>query len=1006
MSKKEKKQRRVRCSVCEQLRDPLTMTADCIDYKGQEIAKPRLVCPTCRKKVKSVEAAKQLLPFDNSDTPVTKQTQDTQTMTQTGMTGDATTIAETSDIRQQIEDYKDGMQRYQSSSILSDRIKQENSKPIVRQKLQPTEEQQAILQAVQQSIKECKNNNVILVEAGAGTGKTATLRMLADVLPGVGQYTAFNAAPVNDNKIKFQGTRVACNTTHSLAFRAEGKRFAHRLNQGRVRADRLAKMLDIEELVLTIGEVVDEKTKQTKSMTKRLSPGWMASQVMGAIRRFCQSADRQVIADHFRYVDGIDLPKDGHRTYENNNQLREYLLPYAEDAWRDLSDPDGQLPFNHDHYVKIWQLNKPIISADYILLDESQDSSGSLLDILQQQIQTIAERKPLLVLVGDSAQQIYCQPRGTLVRIPVMNKDHCGRGIGGPSWGWKEVPIEILAAGDKVVTYGGSWRLGCIRMKGCMVANVTKQKFVGKLIAAQVGDKSSCYTPDHHCVVMLGDAGKGKWIVYMQRKGKHYRVGCCQGKHGSQFGPALRACHNKAEALWVLAVCNEKKKALSIERAIHSNFPDRGFSDSWWKGRRSNKAAAERILLTYGKRIDAPLLLRNVWIDKSRIPFVTQARNLMDGMLMLPADNAVLDNRCLSVLKHHWRPITLSYPFYEGDVFSISVDGDHTYIANGIVTHNSWRGAINAMAAFPNAPRLFLSQSFRFGEAIANLANKVLETLEEPTPLRLKGLPSIPSKIVPIAKPKAILCRTNALAVASLLEAIAEGRKPFLVGGGSDVIAFVEAAKNLQQLQPTGHPELACFSSWGEVQEYVKTDEDGADLKLLVKLIDGFGADTILSALRAMPAEKDADLVISTAHRSKGREWDSVRLASDFPTASKCCDADRKLLYVAVTRAKLQLDVGDCPFFTGNDSLSIDSILSGQNKPMPTEILPPTPSVPPALTTFTWSKSTTENAWLIRGPSGHTGETVDVERKDGSKSKKRLGSAVQESNGVATYRAI
>jgi hypothetical protein len=100
------------------------------------------------------------------------------------------------------------------------------------------------------------------------------------------------------------------------------------------------------------------------------------------------------------------------------------------------------------------------------------------------------------------------------------------------------------------------------------------------------------------------------------------------------------------------------------------------------------------------------------------------------------------------------------------------------------------------------------------------------------------------------------------------------------------------------------------------------------------------------------------------------------------------------------------LDVGDCPFFTGNDSLSIDSILSGQNKPIPTEVLPPTPSVPPAITTFTWAKSTTENAWLIRGPSGHTGETVDVERKDGSKSKKRLGSAVQEVNGVATYRVI
>ena len=42
---------------------------------------------------------------------------------------------------------------------------------------------------------------------------------------------------------------------------------------------------------------------------------------------------------------------------------------------RDLSDPQGSLPFSHDHYVKVWQLNKPVISADYILLDEAQDTA-------------------------------------------------------------------------------------------------------------------------------------------------------------------------------------------------------------------------------------------------------------------------------------------------------------------------------------------------------------------------------------------------------------------------------------------------------------------------------------------------------------------------------------------------------------------------------------------------------------------------------------------------------
>jgi len=313
-----------------------------------------------------------------------------------------------------------------------------------------------------------------------------------------------------------------------------------------------------------------------------------------------------------------------------------------------------------------------------------------------------------------------------------------------------------------------------------------------------------------------------------------------------------------------------------------------------------------------------------------------------------------------------------------------------------------WRGAINAMAAFPQAPRKFLSQSFRFGAAIAETANWVLETLEEPTPLRLRGLESIPSELKVLDRPRAVLCRTNACAVAKLLEAISGDCKPFLVGGGADVIAFVRGAQELQEGKGTSHPELACFSSWPEVQEYSRLDE-GEDLRLMVKLIDDFGSCTILSALQAMPKEEDADLVISTAHKSKGREWESVQLASDFPTVSRCSDADRKLLYVAVTRAKIRLDITGCPFFTGDDSLDISDVLSSKHVQAATSgILPPAPSTPPAPTTFTWARGR-EGDWLVRGPAGHANERVTVERKDGSTSIKQLGTTTWESGGAALY---
>ena len=580
-------------------------------------------------------------------------------------------------------------------------------------KKQPTAEQAEILRAV------LRRDKTLVVTAGAGTGKTTTLRMIADTLRGNGQYTAFNTNLVNESKSKFEGTRVACNTTHSLAFRAVGKNYKDRLGGQRIKSYQVAKMLGIEDLEIQTGTKTVEENGKTveKPTTRKLSAGYLAGQVMGAIARFCQSADTSIQGNHFRYIDGIDTPSPLGRTYDNNEKVREYLLPFAVAAWKDLSDPKGSLPFSHDHYVKVWQLNKPVIAADYILLDEAQDTAPVMLDVIRQQ------RCPV-ILVGDSAQQIY-----------------------------------------------------------------------------------------------------------------------------------------------------------------------------------------------------------------------------------------------------------------------------------------EWRGAVDALEAFPGAPVCYLSQSFRFGVAIANVANAILERITG-IDLRLKGLPSIPSQVEEVAEPTCILCRTNAVAVATLLENLAAGKKPFLVGGGAGVIAFVEAAQSLQAGQPTNHPELACFESWTEVQEYSKLDE-GEDLKLMVKLVDTFGCEKILTALMAMPEEKHADVTISTAHKSKGREWNHVRLANDFPTASKSSDADLKLLYVAVTRAKLTLDVSQCPFFTGQDSMDVAEIAARMPKELdgsPVGILPATPSTPPAPESYTWSKDDNTGAWLVKGPSGKKGEVVTVVRRDGSESTRRLLDVARQMGPVSFYK--
>lgn len=428
---------------------------------------------------------------------------------------------------------------------------------------------------------------ILMLEAGAGCGKTHTLVALTKVLAGSGQYVAFNTALVAESKAKFRGTSCECNTIHSLAFRAEGKRFSHRLNiKQRTRSREVAQLLGLQDAKVPATDGSDG--------VKKIAAASLAVTVMGAVRNFCQSADRQVSAHHFPRMQGVDKPNER----QQEDALRKSLLPVAERMWSDFSDPDGKLPYGslgHATYLKVWQLNHPTISTDYLLLDEGQDVAPVMLDVMAKQI----ARGVKFIAVGDSCQQIY-----------------------------------------------------------------------------------------------------------------------------------------------------------------------------------------------------------------------------------------------------------------------------------------EFTGARNAMKAFPDATRRYLSQSFRFGEAVASVANAVLGHLSERTALVMKGLPTIPSEIgttttdtmlafaakrgTPLTE--AVLTRTNTAAVAALLDGIAAGRKPFLVGGTKDLVSFVRAAIDLKRGLATDHPELACFSNWVEVELYAGSDE-GEDLELWVKLIKEFTAEKILAALEQMGEEKDADLVISTAHK-------------------------------------------------------------------------------------------------------------------------------------------
>lgn len=229
-----------------------------------------------------------------------------------------------------------------------------------------------------------------------------------------------------------------------------------------------------------------------------------------------------------------------------------------------------------------------------------------------------------------------------------------------------------------------------------------------------------------------------------------------------------------------------------------------------------------------------------------------------------------------------------------------------------------WRGARDVMTGF-DGTALTLTQSFRFGPDLAAEANRWLAIAD--APIRLDGTRAIPTELGPVDHPDAVLCRTNVGAMAEVIKLLAAGRRVALAGGGEALRALATAARDLTEGRRTWHPELVLFPTWGELREYAEHDPAGHDL---LPLVDQHGPDALLAAVGQLAHEHHAEVTVSTAHKAKGREWPTVKIADDFtppkdrqdkddsgrPLPGPIDDAEARLAYVAVTRTRHRLDLG------------------------------------------------------------------------------------------------
>ncbi len=234
-----------------------------------------------------------------------------------------------------------------------------------------------------------------------------------------------------------------------------------------------------------------------------------------------------------------------------------------------------------------------------------------------------------------------------------------------------------------------------------------------------------------------------------------------------------------------------------------------------------------------------------------------------------------------------------------------------------------WRGAVNAMDRL-DAPASALTWSFRFGDTLGE-AVRLLTARSTGGPIPVVGKAPWETRVdlgLP-ELPFTVLTRTNAGAIrAVVLHHDLHGGRVHVVGGVEELCWLLEDIGALKEggERPKPHPELMGVRTWEELEELAGVSPQVKVLLELVKGTDPYGLADYLRRTQ-VPAH-EARLVVSTAHKAKGREWDRVLLWDDFPAwweerrtlfGVELDPEEENLFYVAMTRARRHLSLAKLP---------------------------------------------------------------------------------------------
>src|SRR5208282_4939264 len=385
---------------------------------------------------------------------------------------------------------------------------------------------------------------------------------------------------------------------------------------------------------------------------------------------------------------------------------------------------------------------------DHVLVDEVQDISKIQWQFIEG---LLAPDNYNLFCVGDLNQ---CQPAGTKVKIVVSPRRGSRKAV------CERRPIETLCDGDLVST----WRKGDqITYNAGRRILVASRPYSGELIKIETATGSTECTPNHWNWVRWNKNTIGKYMVYlMYRSDLGFRVGMSvfkrAGTDGNRwaYGLTYRMNQEKAEKGWILRICDTRPEAEAWEEiySVKYGIPESMFESTvcWNKTtdliklvfKHANPNGGKLCLSDHGLLEDTPVIRHHgphgFCGESWRGFFKTAAANIIPDLMDIPVEGR---NKSVKISK-------ISRRFYDGLVYSLDVEGEHTYIADGLVVGNSiysftgaapyllkqysenWRGV---------TPHMYkIVRNHRSVPQIVNLANLIQTKMgEDSIPLKMES---------------------------------------------------------------------------------------------------------------------------------------------------------------------------------------------------------------------------------------------------------------------------